>query len=85
MGDVVEDDASYKIGVVAVGTAAEFGGYVVASDIDERQARGKVQNMPLASFARRAQYGFAERIFDLFTFDVTSDSLSSWLPLWYEG
>ncbi|KAF8495862.1 tRNA guanosine-2'-O-methyltransferase [Gautieria morchelliformis] len=50
-------------------TAAEFGAYVVGSDIDGRQMRGKERAPGVLRSA--AQYGFAERIFDLFTFDVT--------------
>ncbi|KIJ49558.1 hypothetical protein M422DRAFT_161287 [Sphaerobolus stellatus SS14] len=50
-------------------TAAEFGAFVVGSDIDGRQMRGK-ESAP-GVFRAAKQYGFPERILDLATFDVT--------------
>ncbi|KAF8513155.1 tRNA guanosine-2'-O-methyltransferase [Hysterangium stoloniferum] len=50
-------------------TAAHFGAYVIGSDIDGRQMRGK-ENSP-GILRSATQYGFAERILDLVTFDVT--------------
>ncbi|TFY76840.1 hypothetical protein EWM64_g7171 [Hericium alpestre] len=50
-------------------TTAHFGAFVFGSDIDGRQMRGK-ENQP-GIMRAAAQYGVAERILDLGTFDVT--------------
>ncbi|KAF8135476.1 tRNA guanosine-2'-O-methyltransferase [Boletus edulis] len=50
-------------------TTAYFGAHVYGSDIDGRQMRGKAQTPGIIRAA--AQYGVAQRIIDLCTFDVT--------------
>jgi tRNA (guanine10-N2)-methyltransferase len=50
-------------------TTAYFGAHVYGSDIDGRQMRGKAKTPGIIRAA--AQYGVAERIIDLCTFDVT--------------
>ncbi|KAL6310395.1 tRNA guanosine-2'-O-methyltransferase [Sparassis latifolia] len=50
-------------------TTAHFGALIFGSDIDGRQMRGKVK--PPGIIRAAAQYGVADRIVDLFTFDVT--------------
>ncbi|KAF9241534.1 tRNA guanosine-2'-O-methyltransferase [Melanogaster broomeanus] len=50
-------------------TTAYFGAYVYGSDIDGRQMRGKAKTPGIIRAA--AQYGVANRIMDLCTFDVT--------------
>lgn len=50
-------------------TTAYFGAYVYGSDIDGRQMRGKGNTPGILRAA--SQYGVAERIMDLCTFDVT--------------
>ncbi|KAF8578016.1 tRNA guanosine-2'-O-methyltransferase [Ramaria rubella] len=50
-------------------TTAQFGAFTVGSDIDGRQMRGKERTPGVLRSA--SQYGFAERILDLCTFDVT--------------
>ncbi|EIW82661.1 RNA methylase [Coniophora puteana RWD-64-598 SS2] len=50
-------------------TTAHFGAYVFGSDIDGRQMRGKAQTPGVLRSAR--QYGVADRILGLCTFDVT--------------
>ncbi|KAH9942477.1 tRNA guanosine-2'-O-methyltransferase [Epithele typhae] len=52
-------------------TAAHFGAFVFGSDIDGRQMRGKVK--PPGIVRAAAQYGVANRIADLLTFDVTQN------------
>ncbi|KAF4567631.1 hypothetical protein EYR40_006632 [Pleurotus pulmonarius] len=50
---------------------SHFGSFVVGSDIDGRQMRGK-GNQPTSGVLRAAtQYGTAHRVVDLLTFDVT--------------
>ncbi|KAF9227411.1 tRNA guanosine-2'-O-methyltransferase [Gyrodon lividus] len=50
-------------------TTAYFGSHVYGSDIDGRQMRGKAKTPGIMRAA--AQYGVADRIMDLCTFDVT--------------
>ncbi|KAF8554733.1 tRNA guanosine-2'-O-methyltransferase [Imleria badia] len=50
-------------------TTAYFGAHVYGSDIDGRQMRGKAKTPGIIRAA--AQYGVAQRIIDLCTFDVT--------------
>ncbi|EGO00079.1 hypothetical protein SERLA73DRAFT_21340, partial [Serpula lacrymans var. lacrymans S7.3] len=50
-------------------TTAYFGAHVYGSDIDGRQMRGKVPGILRAA----AQYGVADKIIDLCTFDVTKN------------
>ncbi|KAH9892792.1 tRNA guanosine-2'-O-methyltransferase [Cubamyces lactineus] len=52
-------------------TTAYFGAFVYGSDIDGRQMRGKVK--PPGIIRAAAQYGIANRIMDLCTFDVTQN------------
>ncbi|KAI0335002.1 tRNA guanosine-2'-O-methyltransferase [Cubamyces sp. BRFM 1775] len=52
-------------------TTAHFGAFVYGSDIDGRQMRGKVK--PPGIIRAAAQYGIANRIMDLCTFDVTQN------------
>nr|VWO99928.1 Lysophospholipase 1 (EC (Phospholipase B 1) [Ganoderma boninense] len=52
-------------------TSAHFGAFVFGSDIDGRQMRGKVK--PPGIIRAAAQYGIANRIMDLCTFDVTQN------------
>ncbi|RDX42082.1 tRNA guanosine-2'-O-methyltransferase [Lentinus brumalis] len=52
-------------------TTAYFGAFVFGSDIDGRQMRGKAK--PPGIIRAAAQYGVANRIMDLCTFDVTQN------------
>ncbi|TBU39613.1 tRNA guanosine-2'-O-methyltransferase [Dichomitus squalens] len=52
-------------------TTAHFGAFVLGSDIDGRQMRGKTK--PPGIIRAAAQYGVASRIVDLCTFDVTQN------------
>ncbi|GJJ06393.1 hypothetical protein Clacol_000584 [Clathrus columnatus] len=52
-------------------TVAEFGAYVIGSDIDGRQMRGKGKEPGVLSSA--GQYKVASRILSLLTFDVTNN------------
>ncbi|KAI0705097.1 tRNA guanosine-2'-O-methyltransferase [Cerioporus squamosus] len=52
-------------------TTAHFGAFVFGSDIDGRQMRGKIK--PPGIIRAAAQYGVANRIMDLCTFDVTQN------------
>ncbi|KAF7428315.1 hypothetical protein PC9H_007536 [Pleurotus ostreatus] len=50
---------------------SHFGSFVVGSDIDGRQMRGKGKQPTPGVLRAAAQYGTAHRIVDLLTFDVT--------------
>ncbi|KAL5524093.1 hypothetical protein ACEPAG_8266 [Sanghuangporus baumii] len=56
-------------------TVAHFGAFVFGSDIDGRQMRGKKTPSETGILRAAAQYGVAERIIDLCTYDITRNPL----------
>ncbi|KAF8325243.1 tRNA guanosine-2'-O-methyltransferase [Cantharellus anzutake] len=54
-------------------TAAQFGAYVLGSDLDGRQMRGKGMESVPGIYRAADQYGLSSRVFDLATFDVTKN------------